>query len=301
MEINDEKITEPDNGTETEKISQSRQPTLLTRFFAWQKKRRLQKEEKQKKKNPVLRQIVEWGKAILWALIIVILIQQFIFELYLIPTGSMLPNVEIGSRVAVEKITFGPEIIPGKIKLNGIRLPRRGEIVMFENPSYPPMNPLINILHKIIYRLTLTLVDIDKDQFGNPRPRLLLKRVIAIPGDRIRTRRGNMEIMPAGTNKWLTEEELKKQLGLTYTIQRDARYLARNLQRENDTTSGEQPDDAWLPGEQEWYIPENTFFPMGDNRDHSRDAREYGPVPTKRLLGKAFFRFWPLNKFGFIK
>jgi len=168
------------------------------------------------------------------------------------------------------------------------------------------MHPLLNILHKIIYRLTFTLVDIDKDQFGAPRARLLLKRVIAIAGDRIRTRSGNMEIMPAGTNSWLTEEVLKKQLGLTYEIRRDhwiqpAEGDSPLPDEYNADPANLQLEDELLPGEQEWYIPENSFFPMGDNRDNSRDARVYGPVSTNRLLGKAFFRFWPLNRLGFIK
>jgi len=271
------------------KVSEGKFPLFLQKLVEWYKNKKLLKLEKAKKKHPV----VEWIEAILWALVIVLLIQQFLFELYVIPTGSMIPTVEIGSRIAVEKITFGPELIPGKIKLNGIRSPKRGEIIMFENPSYPPMTPILNILHKIIYRLTLTLVDIDKDQYGNPRPRLLLKRVIAIAGDKIRVIDGDVEIMPAGETQWLPEEDLKAKLGIHYVIQRDYKYPRMHP---NNDTGETTPQNI-----QEWDIPANSFFPMGDNRDHSRDAREYGPVSTKRLLGKAFFRLWPTNKFGFIK
>jgi signal peptidase I len=47
-----------------------------------------------------------------------------------------------------------------------------------------------------------------------------------------------------------------------------------------------------------WYIPSDKFFPMGDNRDNSRDARYFGPVKLDQLLGRALFRFWPPHRFG---
>ena len=47
-----------------------------------------------------------------------------------------------------------------------------------------------------------------------------------------------------------------------------------------------------------WYIPPDRFFPMGDNRDNSLDARYFGAVKTSSLLGKSLFRFWPLNRLG---
>lgn len=280
---------------------------LTEKFLNWRKQKKIKKIEKLKKKHPAL----DWLEAILWALVIVLLIQQFIFELYVIPTGSMIPEIEIGSRVMVEKITFGPEIIPGRFKLDGLRAPRRGEVVMFESPYYPPMHPLINVLHKIIYRLTLTLVDIDKDENGQPRPRLLLKRVIATGGDRIRIRGGDAEIWPAGGSGWIPEKELQEQSGLNYFI----KHQPAGTYRQDAYSRGEQlvideykknPFDQnarenWLRQELGWYVPENSFFPMGDNRDISLDARRYGPVTTRRLLGRAIFRLWPLKRFGKIQ
>lgn len=47
-------------------------------------------------------------------------------------------------------------------------------------------------------------------------------------------------------------------------------------------------------------IHENLYFAMGDNRDHSEDSRAWGFVPESRLLGEAFFIYWPLDRIGFI-
>jgi signal peptidase I len=46
------------------------------------------------------------------------------------------------------------------------------------------------------------------------------------------------------------------------------------------------------------YIPDGFIFPMGDNRDNSKDGRFFGPIQTKKVLGKSLLRFWPLYRFG---
>ena len=45
-------------------------------------------------------------------------------------------------------------------------------------------------------------------------------------------------------------------------------------------------------------IGKDEIFVMGDNRNHSKDSREIGPVPTDEIIGHAVFRFWPLNNMG---
>jgi len=52
---------------------------------------------------------------------------------------------------------------------------------------------------------------------------------------------------------------------------------------------------------QGWYVPEGRLFPMGDNRDNSRDARYFGAVKYKKVLGQAMFIYWPLNRIGAIR
>jgi signal peptidase I len=45
-------------------------------------------------------------------------------------------------------------------------------------------------------------------------------------------------------------------------------------------------------------IPKDYFFMMGDNRGESADSREWGPVPKKWMIGKAFVTYWPPSRLG---
>jgi signal peptidase I len=48
-------------------------------------------------------------------------------------------------------------------------------------------------------------------------------------------------------------------------------------------------------------IPDDRLFPMGDNRDNSRDARYFGAVRLAKVLGKGLLRYWPLTRFGAVR
>lgn len=47
-------------------------------------------------------------------------------------------------------------------------------------------------------------------------------------------------------------------------------------------------------------IPQGSYLMMGDNRDNSDDGRKFGTIPKSELVGRAFFRLWPLKDFGFL-
>ena len=50
----------------------------------------------------------------------------------------------------------------------------------------------------------------------------------------------------------------------------------------------------------EWTLGAREYFALGDNRSHSTDSRDFGPVPTDNIIGKVWFRYWPLRQLGVV-
>ena len=186
------------------------------KFLSHQKKRRRIKKEKQKKKNMIL----DWLEAFLWAAGMVLLINQYLMQAYQIPSGSMINTLLIGDHVFVNKIIYGPELLPGLGKLPSPIRPERNDIIIFENPSYISRGTLFDIAQRVIYMLTLTLVDIDRDEFGNPKAHFLIKRAVGMEGDLFVSHQGNLRIRFAGENQWVDENEFLELRGFNHRVQR---------------------------------------------------------------------------------
>jgi signal peptidase I len=161
------------------------------------------KKEKIKAKNPVL----DWIDAFIWAAGMVLLINQYLLQAYQIPSGSMIDTLLIKDHIFVNKIIYGPELLPGVGKLPSPIKPMRNDIIIFENPAYISRGLAFDIAQRVIYMLTLSLVDIDKDENGNPKAHFLIKRAVGMPGDRFITEKGEMKVRFSGDDRWTDERE----------------------------------------------------------------------------------------------
>jgi len=201
----------------TEKTDFFDQIQRSTENFLTKRRNRIRiKTEKQKAKS----QIVDWLEAFLWAAGMVLLINQFVFQAYQIPSGSMIDTLLIGDRILVNKIIYGPEILPGLGKLPSPVKPKRNDIIIFENPTYSSKGAAFDIAQRVIFMLTLSFVDIDKDESGNPTAHFLIKRAVGSGGDRFISDRGNMLVRFSGEDRWVDESEYNRQRGYTHSINR---------------------------------------------------------------------------------
>ncbi len=75
-------------------------------------------------------------------------------------------------------------------------------------------------------------------------------------------------------------------------------WLNGKLQREPYIDRGTPCDPSLCNLPREITVPPGDFFMMGDNRGESADSREWGPVPRKWLIGRAFFTYWPPDRLG---
>jgi signal peptidase I len=174
------------------------------------------KKEKQKAKNPV----VDWIEAFIWAAGVVLLINQYLFQAYQIPSGSMINTLEISDRIFVNKLVYGPELLPGVGKIPSPFTPKREDVIIFENPEYYSQGPVFDIAQRIIYMLTLSYVDIDRDESGKPRVHFLIKRAAGTGGDRFVSRKGEMYVRFPGEDRWVSEREYAAALGFRHELSR---------------------------------------------------------------------------------
>jgi len=239
----------------------------------------------------------------------------------------MIPELQEGDLIFVEKISFGPEILPGALKLHALRLPHRGEVVSFESDLYAYHGPLAELFYRFVYFITLASVNLRTGANNEVLVDLLIKRVIGLPGDFIRERGGEFEIRPAAEDVWYPEAILLMDNCASYAINdhsfRQGRpfyrqpledltaWLQRQLRADifalplPQAFSDNDPSDYLAlsreaKSELGYYVPVDCFFPMGDNRPNSNDARYFGPVKLTRIQGKALFRFFPFHRLDII-
>lgn len=190
---------------------------VTEKYLTWRNRRQRLIKEERKKKN----QILDWIGAFLWAACMVLLINQYLVQAYRIPSGSMIDALEVGDQVFVNKIVYGPEALPGLLKLPSPIKPKRNDIIIFENPDYASRGPVFDIAQRLIYMLTLSFVDIDKDKSGNPRVHFLIKRAVGQAGDRFVMENGEIKALFAGEDRWVDERDYNRERGFNHNIRRE--------------------------------------------------------------------------------
>jgi len=189
---------------------------ITEKYLTYRARVRRNKKDKRKKKNPVL----DWIEAFLWAACMVLLINQYLVQAYRIPSGSMIDTLNIGDHVFVNKIIYGPELLPGFLKLPSPIKPKRNDIIIFESPAYISRGTVFDIAQRVLYMLTLSLVDIDRDERGDQRVHFLIKRAAGQAGDRFKIENGEMKILFAGEDRWVYERDYNAKRGWNHNISR---------------------------------------------------------------------------------
>jgi signal peptidase I len=193
-------------------------------------------------------------KALLVAVAIALFIRWLFIEPFRIPSGSMVPTLLVGDQLMVNKLVYGPNIPFTTKKLFMPREPKRGDVIVFKYPH-----------------------DISEDY---------IKRVVGLPGDRVLVADGNLFINGQKVEKIYNDTVPYDVEGCSFsqgcdvfTEQMGEASHPIYLCHRNHFGINYQSDS----------IPEGQLFVMGDNRDTSRDSRDWGFVPFSHLKGKAMF------------
>jgi len=214
----------------------------------------------------MFRRAIQEILGLLWAFVVAVLIQTFLFQPFYVPTGSMYPTLEVGDFFVASKFSYGyspyslpwyhPKIFSGRIFEND---PTRGQVLAFNGAPD------------------------STDDF--------IKRCIGLPGDRIQMRKGILYINGEPVKLERTGDYLMsdpRKPGEVKIIPQYIETLPNGVSYKilKDRPFGEGDFDE-TP---EFVVPVGHFFMMGDNRDHSWDSRAQRPigfVSAEKLIGPA--------------
>lgn len=199
---------------------------------------------------------LETSKSFFPILLVVLILRSFIAEPFRIPSGSMMPTLLHGDFILVNKFSYGVRLPVTHTKIIDVGLPRRGDVAVFRFPKNP------------------------SDDY--------IKRVIGLPGDRItyidKTLYINGKRIEQDENGIYHGKGANSVMNGTEIFNEDLETVLHKVlikqSRFNNTRQ--------FGSESEIHVPENHYFVMGDNRDHSSDSRRWGFVPEENLVGKAF-------------
>ena len=107
-----------------------------------------------------------------------------------------------------------------------------------------------------------------------------IKRVIGMPGDTISLENGRVFVQQPGGSP----------------VRIDEPYLVHTISGDVAPT---MPKDA--EGTSSWTVPAGSYFVMGDNRPNSQDSRFFGVVHRELIVGRAWLRYFPLDRMGVVE
>ena len=179
----------------------------------------------------------EFLEAILLALVVFLFIQNSV-QNFRVEGSSMDPTLKDDQYLLVNKLVY--------FRINQERLSRVLPFWKVDAPKesfavHPPNRGEVVVFH-----------------FPRDPSRDFVKRVIAIPGDTVQIKSGNV---------FVNDQQI------------DEPYL----ESKDSSTMGQTR------------LGEKEYFVLGDNRRHSNDSRNWGPVPEKNILGKVWLIYWPFS------
>lgn len=199
----------------------------------------------------------EWAGLFLF-MVLMVLFRSSVADWYVVPTGSMKPNILEGDRVFVNKMAYDLRVPFTHLSLQALHQPKRGEIIVLDSPA---------------------------------EPKRLIKRVIGIPGDVIALRDNRLYVngrfaayrpQPSQPIAEVWSDETSKLVIKEQTLQK-----SYPIAIESPSTVAANFGPVKVPAGQ--------YFVMGDNRDNSGDSRYFGFVPRDHILGRASHVVLSLN------
>ncbi len=213
---------------------------------------------------------VEYAKSFFPVILVVFCIRAFLVEPFKIPSGSMIPTLQVGDFILVNKFAYGVRLPIINKKIVQMNDPQRGDVMVFHYPENPSVD--------------------------------YIKRVVAVSGDTVEYRHKRLWINGVEQAQQADGDYNYIEPGLNF-IHTNKRWETLGDHKHQILVNPERPtlhlaSVAEFPGRENCAydeemvrckVPDGHYFTMGDNRDNSRDSRYWGFVPDNHIVGKAFF------------
>lgn len=197
------------------------------------------KKSKKNQQKSTYNEIVDWLKAIIFAVVIVAVIRLFLFEPFIVDGDSMEPNFHTQERVIVNLLVYK------------YSEPKFGDVIVLNVPE---------------------------------EGRRFIKRVIGVPGDKIKLEGDQLYINDELVEQPFLSEAIAESAanGETYNGVGDAFNFPNSFYEDN-------------------VVPDGMYFVLGDNRSNSKDSRAIGYVPEENIIGRTDVVMWPFDKLELVK
>ena len=253
----------------------------LDRLFVYKKRKARLDAAGEDYHEPAL---VDWSRSLFPVVLVVLLLRSFVAEPFRIPSGSMMPTLDVGDFILVNKFAYGLRMPAFNNKLIELGEPKRGDVVVFRFPGY-------------LCRDDGKLVRSGDMGCSDPQAKVpaqnWIKRIIGLPGDSVEVRGDELlvngqrigadEIGSYVGNPQRSVDETMLSMGATVWTEHlgNVNHMIARMPAYN--TPNTIPNDR-VPSK----VPVGCYLVMGDNRNDSLDSRWWGCMPEQNLAGKAF-------------
>jgi signal peptidase I len=253
----------------------------LDRLFLYKKRKARLDAAGEEYRDPMP---VDWSRSLFPVVLVVLLLRSFVAEPFRIPSGSMMPTLDVGDFILVNKFAYGLRMPAFNNKLVDLGEPQRGDVVVFRFPGY-----LCQDGGKLVRSGDMSCND---PQAPVPSQNWI-KRVIGLPGDSIEVHGAELwvngqrvaadEVGPYVGNPQRSVDQIMLNMGATVWTEHLGKVNHMIARMPAYTTPNSIPNDR-VPSK----VPPGCYLVMGDNRYDSLDSRWWGCMPEQNLAGKAF-------------
>ena len=225
-----------------------------------------------------LEELRKESKSYFFILLVITCIRSFAYEPYQIPSRSMVPGLQVGDFVLVNKYAYGLKFPGTHFLLSTFNSPQRNDVAVFI-PPHTLCNTKAIEARPDLADLSLAESQLFLKKFSNlqesrciPGGVKFVKRVIGVPGDKVEIK---------GYEIWVNENKIEQKL---LSSNSEENLIEETLNQGIHVIRTLGLSDY---AQHKWEVPKGSYLAIGDNRDNSLDSRAWGYFSEDYLVGKA--------------